>query len=142
MPGRAAITGITQIDVTAMCPRVWNKSCFAQRSTTVCRCSRLSQLLPPRSDAVDDERDEQEAEVAFEGVDVGGTRAMQVSSAQECHPEGEPDREEELRHDRVGVTAIGVVVCEEGHGRADGQERADEVDEQHAEDGVPPELVE
>ena len=57
-------------------------------------------------------------------------------------PEGEPHREEELRHDGVGIAAVRVVVREERQRRADGQEGADEVDEQHAEDGVAPELVE
>ena len=50
----------------------------------------------------------------------------------------EPHREKELRHDRVGVAAIGVVMLEH---RRDDDVAAQEVDEQHSHDGVAAKLV-
>ena len=60
MLGRAAITGSTQIDVTAMCVSVWNMSCFAQRNSTLSNCSVIRPRFPFRSDAVHDERDQKQ----------------------------------------------------------------------------------
>jgi hypothetical protein len=53
-------------------------------------------------------------------------------------PEGEADREEELRHDRVGVAVVGVVVLEDGMNRG---VATDEVHQEHPGHGVAAELV-
>ena len=68
-----------------------------------------------------------------------GARAEPLDPAEERQPVGEPDREEELGHDRVGIAAIRVVVLQD---RRDGREAAQEVDQEHPGDGVAAELVE
>jgi hypothetical protein len=81
---------------------------------------RVVPVLPARPDAVDDERDQEEPEVPPQRVEVGGSRAVGVAAAEEREPVREPHREEELRHDGIGVAAVRVVVREDGQRRPHG----------------------
>ena len=148
----AAITGKTQIDVTAIWTSVWNSSRRIVR-LKLARAQRL-QLLPrldaaqrlqllPRLDAavdvIEHEAEEDQARASPQDGDDGGPGADGLQPPQERQPVGEADREEELRHDRVGIAAIRIVMLEDRRHRL---EAADEVDQQHADDGVAAELVE
>ena len=99
--------------------------------------------LGPRLDAaievVDHEAEEDQPEVALEHRGGGRQEAAGREPAQKRQAIGEADREEELRHDRVGVAAIRVVVLED---RRHHLVAAQEVDEEHADDGVAAKLVE
>ena len=58
--------------------------------------------------------------------------------AKKSQPVGKSDREEELRHDRIGITAIRVVVFEH---RRHHLVSAQEVDKEHAHHGVAAKLI-
>src|SRR5690606_7976468 len=72
-------------------------------------------------------------------VAIGPSQSLALSPAAEGQPEGEADREEELRHDRVGIAAERIAVLE--YDRRGGV-RAQEVDQKHAGHGVPAKLIE
>ena len=72
-------------------------------------------------------------------VAVGPRQALGLCPAAEREPKREADREEELRHDRVGIAAERVLV---GQQDRRGGERADEIHQEHARHGVAAKLVE
>ena len=53
-------------------------------------------------------------------------------------PNRTPDREQKLRHDRVGIAAVGLVVFED---RRDDDKPADEIDQKHPRDGISAKLI-
>jgi hypothetical protein len=100
------------------------------------------QLIPalrPAVEVVEHEPEQDQPEVAPEHRDRRGPRAQGGGAAEERQPVGEPDGEEELGHDRVGVAAIRVVVLQD---RRDGPVAAQEIHQQHPGDRVAPELIE
>src|SRR5947209_6351405 len=60
---------------------------------------------------VDDEAKQNEGQAALDHVPVGGGGPKPLAAAQERQAIREPNREEELRHDRVGVVCSG---CDDG----------------------------
>src|SRR5262249_53421528 len=80
-----------------------------------------------------------QTKTASDGMAIGGCRSDSPEPAKERQPVRKANCKEELRHDRIGVAAIGIVVLENIRDRV---ELANEVDEKHAEDCVAPELIE
>ncbi len=99
--------------------------------------------LPPRwrqwRNGVDHQRNEREAEDALQYAAVSSCRALRLQATAKRETESKSDRKKELRHDGVGVTAVGVVMRQH---RRRHVERAREIDQEHAGDGVAAELVE
>jgi len=82
--------------------------------------------------AIDHYAEQDQAERAFDHA--GGCCAFEHAEAH-----GEADSKEEMRHDRVGITVVGVVMFEY---IVDGLEATDEIDEKHSNYGVAAELIE
>ena len=100
---------------------------------------KLGPRLHLAVEVVDHESEQDQAQVSRDRGAGRGPDAQGFQPPQERQPKREADREEELRHDRVGIAAIRVVVLPDGPDRV---EAAEEVHQQHAGHRVAAELVE
>jgi len=82
-------------------------------------------------------------QLSFESVlfSSGERPVVSFGTAKERQPIRKPDRKKELRHDRIGIAEIRVVVAEDGKYGLDGRKRPDEIHEEHLEDGIATELI-
>ena len=88
---------------------------------------------------IEDRADEDKPEAARDRLFIRLAGADLFDVPEEGQTEGEADGEEELRHDGVGIAAVGVVVLQQ---RVNGGETAQEVHQEHAGDRVTAELIE
>ena len=89
-------------------------------------------------EVIDHESQQNQPEIPLDGRPDRGPGAHGLEPFQEREPVREANREEELRHDRVGIAAIRIVMLPDG---PDLVEPADEVHQQHPGHRVAAELV-
>ncbi len=89
-------------------------------------------------EVIDHEPEQDQAQVPGDRGAGGGPHAQRFQAPQKGQPQREANREEELRHDRVSITTIRVVMLPY---RPDRLEPADEVHQQHAGHRVAAELI-
>ena len=87
---------------------------------------------------IDHEPEQDQAQVSCDRGAGRGPHAQRFQTPQKGQPQREANREEELRHDRVSIATIRVVMLPDGPDRL---ELTDEVHQQHAGHRVAAELI-
>ena len=99
---------------------------------------QLSPAFRTRLDRVHNQGHQDQAQQSLDRAAISRGRTLHLRPPGERQSKGKADREQKLRHDRVGIAAVRIVVLQHRVARL---ETAHEVDQEHTQDGVPAELV-
>ena len=133
----ARMTGRIHSEVTAMCISVWNQFRF-ERALDRAPESGRPELFPGTghvADRIDHQGQQHEPQQTPDHPAVSGSDPRALHTSLKCQPQRKPHRKQKLRHDRVGIADVIVMMLQHARGRV---EPADEVHQQHSDHGVPP----